>query len=252
MNLLSVITPVYKPEPAYLLAAYESLRDQKLPTGWTWEWVVQEDGDAGDAVRILPDDDERIRHGSNRHLGVALTRNLALARAAGHLVKNLDSDDVLTPGVLARDIRVMEEYPEVQWTTSRVLDLLPDGTTVGFDSDPPEGPLRPGVVLEHWRSHKYRLPVHPTTICIRRDLAVALGGWMGVPGSDDTGLLVPASVISTGYFHAEVGLLYRKWPGQITASAEHTEHTEWTQRMRLIDQRATALRTLWRDSQARA
>ena len=73
MNVVSVITPVYEPVEEQLAAAYLSLRDQELPAGWRWEWVVQEDGGAGVARRCLPDD-ERIAHGANRHLGVALTR----------------------------------------------------------------------------------------------------------------------------------------------------------------------------------
>jgi hypothetical protein len=128
-----------------------------------------------------------------------------------------------------------------------VLDLLPDGSTVGFDADPPDGRLEPGFVLEHWRSHNFRLPVHPTTWCFRRELLTAVGGWMAVPGSDDTGALVAASVISTGWFCAQVGLFYRKWPGQVTAGSEHTEPIEWNARMSLISERAEALRKLWQD-----
>jgi hypothetical protein len=122
-----------------------------------------------------------------------------------------------------------------------VLDLLPDGGTVGVETDPPAGRLEPGVVVEYWRSHGYRLPVHPASMCIRRRLAVRLGGWMAVPGSDDTGLLIAASVVSAGYFHSEVGLLYRRWPGQGSAQAAHSEAAEWTSRMRLIDERARYL-----------
>jgi glycosyltransferase involved in cell wall biosynthesis len=244
MNVVSVITPVYQPVREQLLATYESLRGQELPAGWAWEWVLQEDGDTGIACQYIPEA-PGVSHGANRHLGVSLTRNLALSRATGSLIKNLDQDDVLTPGVLARDIETLSLRPHVGWTTSRVLDLLPDGSTVGFDNDPPAGELERGTVFEHWRSHNYRLPVHPTTMCIRRTLVVALGGWMAVPGSDDTGLLVAASVTSTGYFHSEVGLLYRKWPGQVTAGAAHTEPVEWRLRMNLIEERATALGALW-------
>jgi hypothetical protein len=88
-----------------------------------------------------------------------------------------------------------------------VLDLLPDGTTVGFDSDPPAGRLERGTIVGHWRTHNYRLPVHPTTVCIRRSLVMALGGWMAVPGSEDTGMLVAAGAVSVGHFLSEVGLL---------------------------------------------
>lgn len=240
MPTISVITPSYAPVSSQLTEAYDSLRSQELPEDWELEWVVQEDGKTGAAQEILPTEDW-ITHGTGRRGGVAICRNLALSRARGELIKNLDQDDVLTPGVLSRDIDVLTSSSEVQWTTSRVLDLLPDGSTVGFEADPPPGRLEPGFVRQHWRNHNYRLPVHPTTICIRRSLAVALGGWMAVPGSDDTGLLVAASAISPGWFSPEPGLLYRKWPGQVSASDAHTEPVEWTARMQLIDQRADAL-----------
>jgi hypothetical protein len=45
-----------------------------------------------------------------------------------------------------------------------------------------------------------------------------------------------------GYFTPEVGLLYRKWPGQATAQPEHQDATERTARMHLIAARARALR----------
>jgi len=240
INLISIITPVYNPVPEHLKEAYESLRSQELPQGWAWEWVVQEDGRTGAAQDPLPED-SRISFGSGRHGGQAITRNLGLARAQGSLIKNLDQDDVLAPETLARDIAVLSEDRAIGWTTSRVLDLLPDGTTIGFENDPAAGRLEPGFVFEHWQSHNYRLPVHPTTICIRRTLATALGGWMAVPGSDDTGLLVAASIVSVGYFTDEVGLLYRKWSGQATANAEHTEPIEWNLRMALIRERAESL-----------
>ncbi|WP_225730799.1 MULTISPECIES: glycosyltransferase [unclassified Nocardia] len=241
-RLISIITPVYNPDPDHLKQACESVLSQELPRGWSLEWVIQEDGDSGIARDILGGIDDRIFFHTGRRGGVALTRNLALANSRGELVKNLDADDILMPGVLIRDIaNLTTRHDDVAWTTSRLLDLLPDGTTVGFDNDPPHGKLIPGVVLDHWRAHNYRLPVHPTTICIRRALVVALGGWMGVPGSDDTGMLIAASLLANGFFDSEVGLLYRKWPGQETAKAEHSQADEWRARMSLIDERATAL-----------
>lgn len=157
----------------------------------------------------------------------------------------LDSDDQLVPGTLAREIDVLTRYPEIGWTTARVLDLLLDGSTVGFESDPPEGKIEPGQVLDYWRSHNYRAQVHPVTLCMRRDLIMALGGWMALPASGDTGLLLAANVIRPGYFISEVGLLYRKWSGQMTSQAAHTDATEWPARMALVEERANALATLW-------
>lgn len=245
MSLISVITPVYNPDPEHLRAAQQSLVDQELPPGWAVEWLVQEDGTTGVAQDILSSR-SWILHGLGRHNGVAITRNLALSRAKGTLIRNLDQDDVLTPGALARDIAALDQHPDIGWATSRVLDLLADGSTVGFDNDPPGGRIEPGDPVRHWRAHDYRLPVHPTTLCIRRPLAIALGGWMAVPGSEDTGLLVAASTLAPGWFTEEVGLLYRKWPGQASAAPDHTETVEWQTRMNLISERADQLASLTR------
>ena len=243
MATISVITPVYQPKSDYLQAAGDSVAAQHLPAGWELEWLVQEDGRTDDARQIL-ESTPWIKHSRNRHSGQAITRNLALARARGGLVRNLDQDDILTSGALIRDIGALEANPDVGWATSRVLDLLPDGSTEGFEHDPPSGRIERGEAVRHWRAHDYRLPVHPTTLCIRRALAVALGGWMAVPGSEDTGLLIAASVLSTGWFTSDVGLLYRKWSGQASASPDHVELDERRDRMSLISERADQLAQL--------
>ncbi len=60
-------------------------------------------------------------------------------------------------------------------------------------------------------------------LCVRRDLLFALGGWMTLPASGDTGLLMALNVVAAGYFIAETGLLYRKWPGQVTSQPAHVD-----------------------------
>lgn len=244
-GLVSVITPVRVSVATYLHEAYRSLRSQRLPESWAWEWLVQEDGEER-TLKAVAAEDQRISYGAGRHGGPAVARNLALARARGQLVKVLDADDMLPPGALARDIAVLAAHPEVAWTTSRVLDLLPDGSTVGFEHDPPEGPLTGDEVLQHWQTHGYRAPIHPATLCARREYVLALGGWMALPASGDTGLMLALGMVSTGWFTSEVGLLYRKWPGQKTQEAGHVDPAEFAARMKLIEARAEALSTLWR------
>lgn len=56
-------------------------------------------------------------------------------------------------------------------------------------------------------------------------------------------LLLAANAVTTGYFIAQPGLYYRKWPGQTTNQPAHTEPSENTARTRLIEARATALLT---------
>ncbi|MGW3625472.1 glycosyltransferase family 2 protein [Streptomyces sp. NPDC000880] len=242
-RIVSVITPVHGPSAHYLQDAYESLRTQDLPDDWAWQWLIQEDGETDEVRPHVPKDD-RISFAQGRHGRAGMARTIALARAEGEFVKVLDADDMLTPGALARDITALTTHADVAWTTARVLDLLPDGTTVGFDSDPPEGPIKPGAVLDHWRSHGYRAQVHPATLCARRDLVTALGGWMALPASEDTGLLLALSAVSTGWFTEECGLLYRKWPGQSTQQSAHAQEDERAARMAVIEARAEALAKL--------
>ncbi|SBT51657.1 Glycosyl transferase family 2 [Micromonospora narathiwatensis] len=242
-QLVSVITPVHTPSIPYLADTYASLVKQEMPGGWDWQWLVQEDGQTGALVDVLPDD-PRISVGSGRAGGPGVARTLALSRVSGELIKVLDADDQLTPGALARDIAAFDAHPQIGWTTSRVLDLLPDGSTAGWDKDPAGGLIARGAVLSFWQANDYRASVHPATLCLRRDLVFALGGWMALPASEDTGLLLAANAVSEGYFTREYGLLYRKWPGQVTGHAAHREPAEYQARMRIVEARANALASM--------
>ncbi|GGO10944.1 glycosyl transferase [Micromonospora parathelypteridis] len=242
-QLVSVITPVHAPSIEHLPGAYESLAKQEMPDGWDWEWLVQEDGQTGALVDALPDD-LRISLGTGRPGGPGVARTLALSRVSGQLIKVLDADDQLTAGALARDIAAFDAHPQIGWTTSRVLDLLPDGSTAGWDKDPAGGVIDRGSVLSFWKANDYRASVHPATLCLRRDLVFALGGWMALPASEDTGLLLAANAVSAGYFTREYGLLYRKWPGQVTSQGAHREPAEYRARMRIIEARANALASM--------
>ncbi len=238
-----VVTAVHGPHARFLPQAYASLCEQRLPAGWRWRWVVQEDGESAEVRPYVPSD-PRVTFRQGRAGGPGVARTIALARADGPYVKVLDADDQLAPGVLARDISVLEGDPRIGWVTSRVLDLLPDGTTVGFPGDPGEGPIERGTVLEQWKAEDFIAPVHPASLCVRRELLLALGGWMALPASEDTGLLLALSAVSRGWFSAEVGLLYRKWEGQVTGQAAHVERGEREARMAVVEARARALSRL--------
>jgi glycosyltransferase involved in cell wall biosynthesis len=246
---IDVVTAVHAPSAPYLADAYKSLCAQELPDGWEWHWIVQEDGRT-DAVRPHVPDDPRVTFHQGRPGGPGVARTLALAYSGGGYVKVLDADDQLTPGALARDLALLETDSTLGWATSRVLDLLPDGSTAGFDQDPDDGPLEPGAVLDFWKSHDFRAQVHPATLFVRRDLLLALGGWMALPASEDTGLLLALNAVARGHFTREYGLLYRKWPGQATAQPTHTDEAERTARMTVVAARAEALLRLGLDSNA--
>ncbi|MFF5186687.1 glycosyltransferase family 2 protein [Streptomyces sp. NPDC000345] len=235
-----VVTAVHAPSARYLPEAWTSLREQELPEGWEWHWVIQEDGTT-DAVAPYVPDDPRVTFRQGRPGGPGVARTVALAHAEGAYVKILDADDRLTPGALARDLAALEGDPGLGWATSRVLDLLPDGSTVGFPGDPAGGPIERGAVLDHWKANGFLAQVHPASLFVRRDLLAALGGWMALPASEDTGLLLALNAVSRGWFTPEAGLLYRKWAGQATGQAAHVDPVEREARMAVVEARARAL-----------
>ena len=243
---VTVVTAVHAPSARFLPEAYGSLCEQRLPDGWEWQWLVQEDG-YGEEVRAHVPDDPRVSFRQGRAGGPGVARTMALARAQGPYVKVLDADDQLAPGALGRDLAALEARPDLGWATSRALDLLPDGSTTGFPGDPDEGPIERGTVLGHWSANDFRAQVHPATLFVRRELLLALGGWMALPASEDTGLLLALDAVSRGWFSAEVGLLYRKWEGQVTGRPAHTDPVEREARMTVVAARARALAGLgWR------
>lgn len=236
---ISVVTPVYAPKAEYLGETYKSLEMQVLPPGWQWEWLVQQDGPEGDLTGHLPEDERISLRVGKRWGGQALARNLALARASGSLVKILDADDVLTEGALRRDIATLDRHPDIAYTIARVLNYYPDGSTTRFPENPPPGRITRGALLPYWQRND-EPQVHPASLCVRREILEALGGWMAVSSSEDTALLLALNALSTGYFVGEPGLLYRVWPGQSTAG--RTKDDEHSAVLKLMGARSEALR----------
>jgi hypothetical protein len=154
----------------------------------------------------------------------------------------LDADDRLLAGALRRDIERLTADPSIGFTTSRCLDLLPDGSIKSWEhADPPQGRLDRGSIMAQWKANNWRLLVHPTTVCIRRSLLLAVGGWMALVSAEDTGMLLSANALSDGWFIWEPSILYRKHEAQVTAQHYHVEPIERQARHELIASRVDAL-----------
>jgi glycosyltransferase involved in cell wall biosynthesis len=247
VSLLSVLTPVCADRFEFLAQTYASLAAQRMPPGWAWEWVLQVDAlDADGSGTDPPVDlaDPRVRVGHGPRGGPSVARNLGLARASGTLVRNLDGDDVLLPGALARDVLALAGDQTLAWVTSVALDL---GAGDAAPAHPPAGRLLRGSVRQSVVERGGALPVHPTTLCARREVLLALGGWTALPSGGDTALLLALDAVSDGCFLDQPSVRYRKHPNQVTARPEHTRPDLLAARRQLTLDRARALSELgWR------
>lgn len=222
-RLVSILTPLDPGAADFLQDTCRSVIGQDLPAGWELEWLVHVDG--GTAPSWLADlDDERVSVSSHPdRFGPAVSRNLLLARASGEYIKVLDGDDHLPSGALARDIEAVVAHPEITWVTSRANDLLPDGSCAFVADDQSPGIIEVGAVFDHWMAHDFRVCVHPATLFASLHAVAALGGWMALPGSEDTALLLALNAKHPGYFVDDLGLIYRKWHKQLTAQPNHRD-----------------------------
>ena len=217
MPVISVVTAVVDGSHEFLGDTYQSLIDQKMPSGWSWQWILQEDGNTGRPLSMVPDEPRVSKGTYGFHGGAAMARTVALSRADGVLLRTLDADDMLPPGALAREIDTLTIHPEIAWCVSGAVDFYPDGSQVLGPRDPDPGPLPAGFFADGERDGL--LQVIGTTMCTYTALVRALGGWPAVL-SEDVALLLAAEAVANGWMLSEPGLLYRRWHGQSSAQKE--------------------------------
>ena len=93
--VVSLIMPVWRPEPAWLREAVTSALGQR---GCELELIVVDDGNEVPVEHALRDvSDPRLRHVRVAHGGVSHARNEGTAVAAGAFVRYVDADDVCEP-----------------------------------------------------------------------------------------------------------------------------------------------------------
>jgi glycosyltransferase involved in cell wall biosynthesis len=104
--------------PAYNVAAYiaEAIESVLNQTFTDWELLIVDDGSTDGTLEIATacaHRDRRIVIIRQANGGISAARNRALANAAGHVIALLDSDDVWLPQYLEKQVRILEEHPDV-------------------------------------------------------------------------------------------------------------------------------------------
>lgn len=119
VDKVSVIMPVYKGEK-HLATAIESVLAQ---THRDFELIIVNDcsPDGSDEIAHRYIGDPRLKVLRNpTNLGVAASRNRALAEATGQYIAFLDQDDIWVPEKLAIQVRVLAAHPELGLLYSRI------------------------------------------------------------------------------------------------------------------------------------
>ncbi len=134
-GLVSVIVPAYNRE-AVIADTLRSVWDQHYRP---IELIVVDDGSSDGTSDVVAGWIDNLRHTERfsvrllrqRNAGAQVARNHGLLDAGGEYIQFLDSDDLLAPVKLSRQVRVLEAHSEACCCLPMTQELMPDGTLGG-------------------------------------------------------------------------------------------------------------------------
>jgi len=174
---VTVIVPTYD-RPRFLREALSSIFGQTFEN---FELIVVDDGSTDETQEVLARvGDPRMRVIRQEHRGIGASLNSGLAAAGAPYVARLDDDDLWLPDLLATQVRVLDEQPEVGMVYARCELMAADGTP---------GPGTHGAPLRHphdpFRSLLYGDCTTSITSVYQRSALEEVGGWVEARDSSE-------------------------------------------------------------------
>ena len=115
--IISILIPVYNREKV-IAETLDSLIAQSFEN---WECILVDDGSRDNTLPIIGDyvkKDERFKcfkRPNHRKSGGCGARNYAFEKSQGQYIKWLDSDDILQPLLLEKEIKIFQQFPDVDF-----------------------------------------------------------------------------------------------------------------------------------------
>jgi glycosyltransferase involved in cell wall biosynthesis len=161
--------PVYRPDPAYLAEALDSVLAQTFAD---WELVIVEDpSDRVGRSVIESRPDARIRYLLNdARAGLARQHNRAVAEARGDLIARFDADDLCEPERLARQVEYLDRNPDIDVVACQLRIIDESGRIVGAR----RYPLEHDAIIRAMRRYN---PIAGSNVMFRRRIVEQVGGW---------------------------------------------------------------------------
>ena len=167
--LVSIVIPCYNGQD-FVKEAIESALAQ---TYQNIEVIVLNDGSTDHSLDVIKSFCKRIRLESNTNQGVQLTRNRGIELAKGEYIKFLDSDDVLLPDCIEKQVSQLSQLPhgtkaivygDVLWTDRQLQPIA------SYPSQPqPPGMDVVAAIMSH--SPVTSCPIH------KREYLLEVGGF---------------------------------------------------------------------------
>jgi glycosyltransferase involved in cell wall biosynthesis len=161
---VTIAIPAYNAE-LWLRDTLDSALAQTFPAH---EIIVVDDGSKDGTEAVTRSFGDRVRYVRQPNQGVSAARNTAIREATGDWIAFLDSDDLIVPEKLAKQVAVIEANSQLVVVYSAFSYLYSNGTSQ-------RTPVFPAVDL--WPGLRYRTPILPSTAMIRRSALEEVGGF---------------------------------------------------------------------------
>lgn len=174
VQLYSVLMSVYGKDSAeYLRVALRSVAEQSVPPN---EIVLVEDGPLSNSLYSVIEECSksypqvvRVPLRENRGLGVALAEGIL--HCSYDLVARMDSDDICLPGRFEKQLRFMEEHPDVDISGGQISEFI----------DSPENVVSRRIVPEIHRDiaryMRSRCAMNHGTVMFRKSAVLKAGNY---------------------------------------------------------------------------
>ena len=144
-----------------------------------------------------------VKNDRNRGLGHAL--NDGLKYCSYELVARMDSDDIAKPNRFAKQLKVIEEQPEIQLVGSWVDEFSSDINHISTIRTVPE---KPGDIYEY---AKKRNPINHPTVMFRKQAVLDAGGYDTTSFSEDYFLWIRMLMNGCKFYNIQESLLFFRY-----------------------------------------
>jgi O-antigen biosynthesis protein len=232
--VISVVVPVYRPDPGYLREALVSVALQTYPH---WEVCIVDDASADPEVTAViaefaaehPDQVKVVVNDTNLHISGA--SNAGLQVATGEYVTLLDHDDRLYPHALAEVVRSINSTLAATGTAPQIL--YSDEKVIGPDGEH----LHDSFNKPGWSPFLHMSVNYTTHLSVySRELLDRIDGFrVGFEGAQDHDLMLRAvAAADTDVVHIPILLYQWRSHPQSTAGTGDAKPYAWDAGMRAV------------------
>ena len=213
---LSVIMAVYNGEP-FVRQAVESVPSQ---TFTDFEFIIIDDASTDATASILREytDGRIVLLSNNTNVGLTKSLNIGLRHARGEFIARMDADDIALPERLERQVRYLDEHPDVGILGCACQFIGSMGRRLGKKPRPLDD------CTTRWTALLRNPFIHPA-VMLRRSVLEENGLRYDeeFTQSQDYEFFTRVLKYTRGANLSEQLLLYRKHPGDITSTSRESQ-----------------------------